>query len=351
MIVFSFSFTASVLEISTAKQHLQSLSTGQQRSFGTSNEMVFPHNKFPSFENSSLHISAMEGENNINFLKKGGMKRPSPSDCSGSSAEKRKRMSSTPFFMKEELSEADFQMSLLKESLATKKNVVYQHVLEQLGLQPTSGKNASKKAAILPRTTAERRMKNNHLESLTQYGRNSAICFKRSCDGNKVHDEEGNCYIDEDDFKCFYRPKEEQSGQFEAETVDTNDYKYTTKRNLNFTFHGKNGGVAIDHQTLPKVIGIHSVPRKGNHGKDHRSHIEAKLVGSSYKTAGKPSPVEKCTVKEEKWWPPSPESIPDEMTRDGEGLLKVMTLDEMKAYGLPKKVNITTILHKLHPVV
>lgn len=339
---YCFLFAASVLEISTAKK-LESLTTGQHSLSTRRTDMVFPHTRFPSsYENSSLHISAIEGKNNLSSLKdcKPGMKRPSQSDaCLGPSTEKRKRFNVTPFFMKEEISEADFQMRLIKHTLATKKNWVYQQVLEKLGVKPPSGHTALRSEGIVSETKAERNM------HMSQCGLNSSILLK-SKDGNKVHDEEGNCYIDEDDYKSFYRPKERNNGQCKTEITssDTSDNHFISKRQLNFTFHGSNGGVAIDHQTLPKVIGIHSVPRKSHQEKQARSHpqhIAATLVGSSYKTIGRLSPVQKCPVKDEKWWPPSPESIPDDSSREGEGLLKVMTPDDMKAYGLPKQVNIT----------
>ncbi|XP_020903608.1 uncharacterized protein LOC110242020 isoform X2 [Exaiptasia diaphana] len=327
---------ASVLEISTVKK-LESLPT-EQHSLSTDTEMVFPHTRFPSsYEKSSLHISAIEGKNSLSLLKdcKPGMKRPSQSDaCLGPSTEKRKRFNVTPFFMKEEISEADFQMTLIKQSLALKKDWVYQQVLEKLGVKPPSGHSVLRSGGIVSKTKAERNM---HMSQL-----NSSILV-RSKDGNKVHDEEGNCYIDEDDYNSFYRPKERNNGQYKAEMAssDASDCQFTSKRHLNFTFHGSNGGVAIDHQTLPKVVGIHSVPRKCHPEKERSQpkNIAATLVGSSYKTIGKLSPVEKCPVKDEKWWPPSPESIPDELSREGEGLLKVMTPDDLKAYGLPKQEN------------
>ncbi|KAK3726916.1 hypothetical protein QZH41_016702 [Actinostola sp. cb2023] len=243
-------------------------------------------------------------------------------------------------------------MTIIKQSLANKKDWIYRQVLQKLGVEPPPGNIVMKRSQ---RDTMKDSKRDNypHAESSMNvlHGLHSSVSIFKSGEGNKVHDEEGNCYIDEDDFKSFYSPKgnvkdKHFNGEIKPETtfIDCSDITFTPKRKLNFTFHGTNGGVAIDHGYLPKVTGIHSVPRKGQPDYRTQRHIEAKLVGSTYETTGKPI-GETTTVEENKWWPPSPESIPDDvMSGDGEGLLKVMTPDDLKAYGLPKQEKMETTL-------
>ncbi|EDO35057.1 predicted protein [Nematostella vectensis] len=221
------------------------------------------------------------------------------------------------------------------------------------------------------------------------FGKGKAGTYlKESPDDSKVFDDEGNCYIDSHDFDSFYKPKKIHAGKTACVNlnssgnhvnngiaagnnnskklpshiepilppiIETSDHGLP-KRGLNFTFHGTNGGYAVDHDTMPRIIAIHSIP---THGKQMmRQHAVAELRGSVYKAASATIKEEHCDAEEGyrktpgttgSWWPPSPDSIPDETTpREQHGLLKIMTPEDRIACGLDIK---ETKNHKLNITV
>jgi hypothetical protein len=274
------------------------------------------------------------------------------------------------FHGKEEISQADFQMALIKRSISRKKDWVYTQVLQNLGLATPSDTNRVNVISDSQRGGARNYDHNKMAKPFVHRMPHSAqpSGFINDNVSKKVHDEEGNCYIDSDDYMSFHQPKETSSSQGvgcsrdstfngqitqEMRDFDSCDTTAIKKRGLFLTLK-INGGVAIDHDSMPRIAAIQSHANKGRRENETlKQHVEAKMTGSTYRaTNSRALRVEEVAVEqnvptkeEAKWWPPSPESTPnDVMSRDGgEGLLKVMTLDDMRAYGLPKQVGTFSI--------
>lgn len=342
-------------------------------------DMVFPRTTFPCHENSPLHVSPITenskrfrnnplssfngdftGKSNLGLA----MKRARTDNVYVKPDLAKKRCLESFLHGKEEVSEADFQMALIKQTISRKKEWVYNQVLQNLELTTPSDKNRVNVISDSQRGGAKNYQQSKantpFVNSFPCASHQSSLTgLVRVKDSKKVIDEEGNCYIDTDDYMSFNRHKGPSSsrdntfnGHFKQETKDFDscDTSAVPKRGL-FLNLKINGGVAIDHHSMPKIAAIYTHAIKGR--REHeaaqlRRHVQAKITGSLYKPTHslKEEAIEDKHFKEEaKWWPPSPESMPtDVMSRDaGEGLLKVMTPDDMKAYGLPKKVSFTGV--------
>lgn len=354
-------------------------------------DMVFPRTTFPCHENSPLHVSPVTDNSkrfrsnplssfNGDFTGKSNlglaMKRARTEDVYVKPELAKKRCFESFFQGKEEISEADFQMALIKRSISRKKEWVYSQVLQNLELTTPSDTNRVNVISDSQRGGAKnyQQAKTNtpFVNSFPNAAHQSSFSgLVRVRDSKKVIDEDGNCYIDTDDYMSFNGNKGSSSSQGvgysrnntfnghikeETKDFDSCDTSAVPKRGL-FLNLKINGGVAIDHDSMPKIAAIYTRAIKGRREHDNaqlrQCHVQAKMTGSIYRPTHSGDLKEEMTeeknniIKEEaKWWPPSPESMPtDVMSSDtGEGLLKVMTPDDMKAYGLPKKVSLSSPL-------
>ena len=350
-------------------------------------DMVFPCTTFPCHENLPLHVSPVTDNNkrfrnnplssfNGDFTGKSNlghaMKRARPVDVYVKPDAKKRCLDSSFFQGKEEISEADFQMALIKRSIARKKEWVYNQVLQNLELTTPSDTNRVNVISDSQQGGAKNYKQNKmNTPFVNSFPHQSS--FKglvRVKDSKKVIDEEGNCYIDTDDYMSFNHHKGPSSSQGVGYSTDNTFNGHTKQEREDFDSCGTsavpkrglflnlriNGGVAIDHDSMPKIAAIYTHAIKGRRGQyaaQVRRHVQAKINGSFYKPTHSAEPKieeikeDKSNVNEEaKWWPPSPESMPnDVMSRDaGEGLLKVMTADDLKAYGIPKEVSLRSLL-------